>query len=94
MNFLRQNYGWWGKIPNRVCAASAGSGVVVTGAAPGMQLHLRAATIFVAPHFTGSGTRTRWKRWPLDTDRHDFYRNRRDKGTAGRDCWLQTTRPT
>lgn len=36
-----------------------GPGIVVTGAVPDMLPHLHTATIYVAPHFTGSGTRTK-----------------------------------
>lgn len=37
----------------------AGSGIVVTGAVPDIRPHLRAATIYVAPHVAGSGVRMR-----------------------------------
>ena len=37
----------------------AGSGIEVTGAVPDMQLHLRAATMYVAPLCTGTGSRTK-----------------------------------
>lgn len=46
-----------GRNPDPRVARLAGQGIMVTGAVPDMQLHLRAATIYVAPHFTGSGTR-------------------------------------
>lgn len=36
-----------------------GPGILVTGAVPDMLPHLHAATVYVAPHFTGSGTRTK-----------------------------------
>lgn len=48
-----------GRNPDPRVARLAGQGIIVTGAVPDMQLHLRAATIYVAPHFTGSGTRTK-----------------------------------
>jgi glycosyltransferase involved in cell wall biosynthesis len=34
-------------------------GVTVTGEVPDMVPHLRSATVYVAPHFTGAGTRTK-----------------------------------
>lgn len=37
----------------------AGRGVTVTGEVTDMLPHLRAATVYVAPHFTGAGTRTK-----------------------------------
>lgn len=48
-----------GRNPDPRVRRLAGSGIVVTGAVPDMQPHLRAATIYVAPHFTGSGARTK-----------------------------------
>ena len=48
-----------GRNPDPRVARLAGQGILVTGAVPDMQVHLRAATIYVAPHFTGSGTRTK-----------------------------------
>lgn len=48
-----------GRNPDPRVRRLAGPGIVVTGAVPDMQIHLRAATIYVAPHFTGSGTRTK-----------------------------------
>ena len=48
-----------GRNPDPRVARLAGQGIMVTGAVPDMQVHLRAATIYVAPHFTGSGTRTK-----------------------------------
>lgn len=48
-----------GRNPDPRVSRLAGQGIVVTGAVPDMQNHLRAATIYVAPHFSGSGTRTK-----------------------------------
>ncbi|ULA68503.1 MAG: Putative Glycosyl transferase, group 1 [Nitrospira sp.] len=48
-----------GRNPDPRVARLAGQGIIVTGAVPDMHVHLRAATIYVAPHFTGSGTRTK-----------------------------------
>ncbi len=48
-----------GRNPDPRVGRLAGQGIMVTGAVPDMQVHLRAATIYVAPHFTGSGTRTK-----------------------------------
>ncbi|GAB1723141.1 MAG: putative Glycosyl transferase, group 1 [Nitrospira sp.] len=48
-----------GRNPDPRVVRLAGQGIMVTGAVPDMQLHLRAATIYVAPHFSGSGTRTK-----------------------------------
>jgi len=48
-----------GKNPDPRVRRLAGAGIVVTGAVPDMQVHLRAATIYVAPHFTGSENRTK-----------------------------------
>ena len=57
VNFLRQNYGWWGKS-RPACAPLGRLGRRRDRRGARHELHLRAATIFVAPHFTGSGTRT------------------------------------
>ncbi len=48
-----------GRNPDPRVSRLAGQGIVVTGAVPDMQNHLRAATIYVAPHLSGSGTRTK-----------------------------------
>lgn len=48
-----------GRNPDQRVRRLAGSGIVVTGAVPDLQPHLRAATIYVAPYFTGSGARTK-----------------------------------
>lgn len=48
-----------GRNPDPRVRCLAGSGIVVTGAVPDMELHLRAATIYVAPHVAGSGMRTK-----------------------------------
>ena len=48
-----------GRNPDPRVARLAGPGIMVTGAVPDMQVHLRAATIYVAPHFTGPATRTK-----------------------------------
>jgi glycosyltransferase involved in cell wall biosynthesis len=48
-----------GRNPDPRVRGLTGPGILVTGAVPDMQMHLRAATIYVAPHFTGSGTRTK-----------------------------------
>ncbi len=48
-----------GKNPDPRVGRLVGQGIMVTGAVPDMQVHLRAATIYVAPHFTGAGTRTK-----------------------------------
>lgn len=48
-----------GRNPSRAVRRLEGSGIQVTGAVPAMLEHLHAATIYVAPHFTGSGTRTK-----------------------------------
>ena len=39
--------------------AGSGSGITVTGAVEDMVPYLHAATVYVAPHFTGAGTRTK-----------------------------------
>ena len=48
-----------GRNPDPRVARLAGQGIMVTGAVPDMQVHLRAATIYIAPHFTGSAGRTK-----------------------------------
>ena len=48
-----------GRNPDPRVRRLAGSGIEVTGAVPDLRLHLRSATIYVAPHFTGPGTRTK-----------------------------------
>lgn len=48
-----------GRSPDQRVKKLARDGVVVTGAVPDMQPHLQAATVYVAPHFTGAGTRTK-----------------------------------
>lgn len=48
-----------GRNPDQRVRRLAGSGILVTGAVPDIRPHLRAATIYVAPHFTGSGARTK-----------------------------------
>lgn len=39
--------------------SGSGSGITVTGAVEDMVPYLHAATVYVAPHFTGAGTRTK-----------------------------------
>ncbi len=48
-----------GRNPDPRVRRLAGSGVEVTGAVPDMQLHLRAATMYVAPFFAGMATHAR-----------------------------------
>lgn len=48
-----------GRNPDPRVRRLAGSGIEVTGAVPDMRLHLRAATMYVAPLFSGAVTRTR-----------------------------------
>ena len=48
-----------GRNPDPRIQALAQTGIVVTGAVPDMLPHLHEATVFVAPHFTGAGTRTK-----------------------------------
>ena len=48
-----------GRNPDPRVRRLAGSGIEVTGAVPDMQLHLRAATMYVAPLCTGTGSRTK-----------------------------------
>lgn len=48
-----------GRNPGRAVRRLEGPGILVTGAVPDMLQHLHAATIYIAPHFTGSGTRTK-----------------------------------
>jgi glycosyltransferase involved in cell wall biosynthesis len=48
-----------GRNPGQRIQALAQRGVVVTGAVPDMLPHLHEATVYVAPHFTGAGTRTK-----------------------------------
>jgi len=48
-----------GRKPDPRITALAGNGVVVTGGVADILPHLHAATVFVAPHFTGAGTRTK-----------------------------------
>ena len=48
-----------GRNPDPRIQALAQTGVVVTGAVPDMLPHLHEATVYIAPHFTGAGTRTK-----------------------------------
>lgn len=48
-----------GRNPDRRLLDLRGPGVVVTGQVPEMLSHLHAATVYVAPHETGAGTRTK-----------------------------------
>ncbi len=48
-----------GRNPDPRIQALAQTGVVVAGAVPDMLPYLHAATVYVAPHFTGAGTRTK-----------------------------------
>lgn len=48
-----------GRNPDPRVHRLAGAGIEVTGAVPDMPLHLRAATIYVAPLLTGAAPRTR-----------------------------------
>jgi len=48
-----------GRNPDPRIKKLARDGIVVTGAVPNMQPHLQEATVYVAPHFTGAGTRTK-----------------------------------
>ena len=48
-----------GRNPDPRVRKLAREGIVVTGAVPDMGPHLQAASIYVAPHFTGAGTRTK-----------------------------------
>lgn len=48
-----------GRNPDARVRRLAGPGVTVAGAVPDMVPSLRAATVYVAPHFTGAGTRTK-----------------------------------
>lgn len=48
-----------GRAPDPRVMRLAAPGLTVTGDVPDMQVHLRAATIYVAPHFTHSGMRTK-----------------------------------
>lgn len=45
--------------PRLTRLAGSSSGITVTGAVEDMVPYLRAATVYVAPHFTGAGTRTK-----------------------------------
>lgn len=46
-----------GRNPDARVSRLAGQGVVVTGSVADLQLHLREATMYVAPYLTGAGTR-------------------------------------
>lgn len=48
-----------GRNPDPRLRALAGGGITVTGQVADMLPHLHAATVYVAPHFTGAGTRTK-----------------------------------
>ncbi len=48
-----------GRNPDPRIRSLAGPGITVTGEVPDMVPHLHAATVYVAPHFTGAGTRTK-----------------------------------
>ncbi len=48
-----------GRSPDSRILALRAPGVTVTGEVPDMLPHLQAATVFVAPHLTGAGTRTK-----------------------------------
>ena len=48
-----------GRNPDPRIQALVQRGVVVTGAVPNMLPHLHEATVYIAPHFTGAGTRTK-----------------------------------
>ncbi|MDR7545248.1 MAG: glycosyltransferase family 4 protein [Armatimonadota bacterium] len=48
-----------GRNPSTRVRRLAGPGIMVTGEVVDMLPHLQAATVYVAPHFTGAGTRTK-----------------------------------
>lgn len=48
-----------GRRPDPLVQALAQEGIVVTGGVSNMVPHLHEATVYVAPHFTGAGTRTK-----------------------------------
>lgn len=48
-----------GRNPDPRLGALGGGGITITGQVADMLPHLHAATVYVAPHFTGSGTRTK-----------------------------------
>jgi glycosyltransferase involved in cell wall biosynthesis len=48
-----------GRNPCPRILGMAETGIVVTGGVPNMVPHLHEATVYVAPHFTGAGTRTK-----------------------------------
>ncbi len=48
-----------GRNPGARVRELAGERVIVIGDVPDMVLHLHAATVYAAPHFTGAGTRTK-----------------------------------
>src|SRR5436309_2130820 len=48
-----------GRNPESRVRRFSGTGITVTGEVPDMTPHLHQATIYVAPHFTGAGTRTK-----------------------------------
>lgn len=48
-----------GRNPGARVRRLVGPGITVTGDVADMLPHLRAATVYVAPHFTGAGTRTK-----------------------------------
>jgi len=48
-----------GRNPDPRLLALRGPGITVTGEVPEMTPHLHAATVYVAPHVTGAGTRTK-----------------------------------
>jgi glycosyltransferase involved in cell wall biosynthesis len=48
-----------GRHPDPRILAMEQNGVTVTGGVPHMLPHLHEATVYVAPHFTGAGTRTK-----------------------------------
>ena len=48
-----------GRDPDPRIRKLVGAGIIVTGEVPDMAPHLHMATVYVAPHFTGAGTRTK-----------------------------------
>jgi len=48
-----------GRSPDSRVRGLSGSGITVTGEVPDMLPYLHSATVYVAPHFTGAGTRTK-----------------------------------
>ena len=54
--FPKRSCEWWVANADARVSRLAGQGIVVTGAVPDRRVHLREATIYVAPYLSGSGS--------------------------------------